>query len=389
MKKIAVLRETAPGERRVALVPDSVAALRKKEFSVFVESGAGAEAGWDDDAYRAAGAEVVDSAAGALGAADVVAVVRGAELADGAAAEALRAGQIVVGMLDPLGRPEASRRLAERGLTVFALELLPRVTRAQSMDVLSSMATVAGYKAVLEAAVRLPRMFPMMITAAGTVSPARVFVIGAGVAGLQAIATARRLGAQVKAYDVRPAVEEQVRSVGGVFVSLPLETGEAEDKGGYARRMDESFYRRQRELLSGVLRDSDVVVTTAVVPGAPAPLLITREMLEAMPAGAVVIDLAAERGGNCEATQPDREVVVERVKVFGPTNLPATVPYHASQMYSRNIAAFLTHVLAGEALNVEDEIGGETLVARDGAVRHPRVLEKLGAQSGAGTQAEG
>jgi H+-translocating NAD(P) transhydrogenase subunit alpha len=262
------------------------------------------------------------------------------------------------------------------------MELMPRITRAQSMDALSSMATVAGYKAVLLAASTLPRMFPMLMTAAGTVAPARVFVVGAGVAGLQAIATARRLGAKVEAYDVRPAVREQVQSLGAKFVELPLEAVDAEDKGGYATAQDESFYRRQREMMLRVVASSDVVITTALIPGKPAPILVTDEMVAAMPPGSVIVDLAAERGGNCELTRPDQEIVAHGVRILGPSNLPATVPYHASQMYARNITTFLLHLLGNpksgpppEALALDDEIARETLVTHGGEVVHPRARE--------------
>jgi NAD(P) transhydrogenase subunit alpha len=261
------------------------------------------------------------------------------------------------------------------------MELIPRITRAQSMDALSSMATVAGYKAVLVAAARLPRMFPMLMTAAGTVTPARVFVVGAGVAGLQAIATARRLGANVDAYDVRPAVKEQVESLGASFVELPLETGGSEDAGGYAKAQDEAFYERQRAMMSQVVAASNIVITTALIPGKAAPLLVTTEMIAGMAPGSVVVDLAAERGGNCEPTQADQEVETDGVTIIGPTNLPATVPYHASQMYSNNITTLLLHLVKeGEfVLDLDDEITQGTLVSRDGHVVHPRVREALDA----------
>jgi len=259
---------------------------------------------------------------------------------------------------------------------------MPRITRAQSMDALSSMATIAGYKAVLLAATTLPRMFPMLMTAAGTISPARVFVMGAGVAGLQAISTARRLGAKVEAYDVRPAVKEQVQSLGAKFVELPLESADAEDKGGYAKAQDEAFYKRQREMMLKVVAASDVVITTALIPGKPAPILLTTEMVEAMAPGSVIVDLAAERGGNCELTKPDEAVVHRGVTILGPSNPPALVPYHASQMYSKNITTFLAHLLGKDgaaqpalAVNPDDEITRETLLTRDGAVVHPRVRD--------------
>jgi NAD(P) transhydrogenase subunit alpha len=288
---------------------------------------------------------------------------------------------VVIAFLDPLSAPQGIAALATRGVTAFAIEMMPRTTRAQAMDALSSMATVAGYSAVLLAATRLPKLFPMLMTAAGTLTPARVLVMGAGVAGLQAIATARRLGALVEAYDVRPAVREQVESLGAKFLELPLEVKGAEDKGGSARAQDESFYRKQRELLSKAVAGSDVVITTAAVPGRQAPVLVTREMVTAMSAGSVIVDLAAERGGNCELTVPDRDTLTENgVAILGPTNLASAAPYHSSQMYSRNLVNFLQVVAKGGQLQLEtdDEIARETLVTRGGEVVHPRVLEALG-----------
>lgn len=375
---IGVVREGFPGERRVALVPAAVPALSKAGFEVVIESGAGEAAGYPDAQYRDKGARVVARREEALGA-DIVLRVRAAG-ADGqqgtADLAALRPGQVVMGMCDPLGRPEALAPWAARGITLFALELLPRITRAQSMDVLSSMATVAGYRAVLLAAVTLPRMFPMLMTAAGTLTPARVFVIGAGVAGLQAIATARRLGAVVSAYDVRPAVKDQVQSLGARFVEMPLQAAGAETAGGYARQMDEDFYRRQRELMHHVVAESDVVITTAAVPGKRAPVLVTEAMVAAMAPGSVIVDLAAERGGNCELTQPDQRVVCHGVTILGPTNLPAEVPYHASQMYARNLTNFVLHLAKDGRFEPDwqDPIVSETLVARDGQVVHPRLV---------------
>ncbi len=304
-------------------------------------------------------------------------------------AEDFTAGQAVIGFADPLGAPETIHQVAATGATLLSMELMPRITRAQSMDALSSMATIAGYKGVLLAANAAPRMFPMLMTAAGTLSAARVFIVGAGVAGLQAIATARRLGAKVEAYDVRPAVKEQVQSLGGKFVELPIESADAEDKGGYAKAQDESFYRRQREMMLKVVAGNDVVITTALIPGKKAPILLTTEMVEAMAPGSVVVDLAAERGGNCELTRPDEVVRHKGVTIIGPSNPPALVPYHASQMYSKNIITFLTHLLGKTGaqqttlpIDTSDEITRETLLTRDGAVVHPRVLElsKAGAQ---------
>ncbi|HUT93523.1 MAG TPA: Re/Si-specific NAD(P)(+) transhydrogenase subunit alpha [Thermoguttaceae bacterium] len=379
---VAVARESLPGENRVALVPASVPALAKAGLEVIVESSAGQAAGYPDEAYAESGAKVVASRAEAL-AADVVVQVRAAGAnpeAGRADLERLRRGQVVIGMCDPLAAPQAAREVAARGVTLFALELLPRITRAQSMDVLSSMATVSGYRAVLLAATHLPKMFPMLMTAAGTVRPAKVFVMGAGVAGLQAIATARRLGAVVSANDIRPAVAEQVESLGAKFVQLDLDTGAAEDKGGYAKEMGEEFLRRQRELIARVVAESDVVITTAAVPGKKAPTLVTAEMVSGMAPGSVIVDLAAERGGNCELTRPGETVVSGGVSILGPTNPASDVPYHASQMYAKNISTFLLHLVHDGRLKIDldDEITRETLIARDGHVVHPQICELLG-----------
>jgi NAD(P) transhydrogenase subunit alpha len=385
---VGVPKEHYPGERRVALVPAALPALSKRGFEIIVESGAGGEAGFPDPAYEEKGARIASSAAELYLAADVILQVRsyGANpAATHADLSLLRAGQVVIGFAEPLSEPRRIQELAAAGVTAFSMELMPRITRAQSMDALSSMATIAGYKAVLIAANQLPRMFPMLMTAAGTVAPAKVFVVGVGVAGLQAIATARRLGAVVSAYDVRPAVKEQVESVGAKFVELPLETAGAEDKGGYAKALDEDFYRRQRELMARVLAESNVVITTAAVPGRKAPILVTEEMVAGMPPGSVIVDLAVERGGNCELTEPDRTVEKHGVTIIGPANLPSTVPYHASQMYARNISTFLLHIAKNGEIRLDsnDEILRETLLARDGRVVHPRVLELLTTAEGA------
>ncbi len=371
--KIGVPVEQSPGERRVALVPASIPALKKAGFEVAIERGAGDSAGFPDASYKDKGALSSASRADVF-AADVVLQVRAADFG------LMKPGQIVIGMADPLGSPETARELASRGVTAFALELIPRITRAQSMDVLSSMATIAGYKAVLLAANTLPRMFPLLTTAAGTITPAHVFIVGVGVAGLQAIATARKLGAVVEAYDVRPAVKEQVQSVGAKFVELPLETGQAEDKGGYAKAQDESFYQRQREMMARVVRSNDVVITTAVVPGKKAPVLVTAEMVRGMAPGSVIVDLAAERGGNCELTRADEVVIENGVAILGPTNLPSTVPYHASQMYAKNITTFLLHLVTNGAVTIDpnDEIARDTLIAKGGDVVNPRVRAALG-----------
>src|SRR5919198_395073 len=378
---LGIPKETYPGERRVALTPPAIAPLASAGIDILIESGAGQEAGFTDEAYEEKGARL-GSRNDAL-AADAIVQVRtlGANPEAGRAdLGQLRDDQAVIGFANPLGAPEGAQELARCGVRLFAVELMPRITRAQGMDALSSQATVSGYKAVVLAASALPKMFPMLTTAAGTIIPARVFVIGAGVAGLQAIATARRLGAVVEAYDVRPAVKEQVESVGAKFVELPIETGEAEDKGGYAKAQDEEFYRRQRELMGRVIAASDAVITTALVPGKKAPVLVTADMVAGMVPGSVIVDIAAEQGGNCELTRPDEEVEDHGVRIIGPTNLPATVPHHASQMYAKNVSNFALH-LAREGdlkLDMDDEITRETLVTDGGEVVHPRVREALG-----------
>jgi H+-translocating NAD(P) transhydrogenase subunit alpha len=377
--RVGVPKETAPGEARVALIPAGAGALKKAGLEIAVETAAGTAAGFTDDAFREQGASIV-SRADVFETADILLQVRATPVAG-----PLRPGQTAIGFADPLGSPQAIREFAATRAALLSMELMPRITRAQSMDALSSMATIAGYKGVLLAANALPRMFPMLMTAAGTISAARVFVMGAGVAGLQAISVARRLGARVEAYDVRPAVKEQVQSLGAKFVELPLESHDAEDKGGYAKAQDEAFYRRQREMMLKVVAASDVIITTALIPGKRAPILVTREMVEAMAPGSVIVDLAAERGGNCELTAPDEVVSHRGVTILGPSNPPALVPYHASQMYSRNITTFLTHLLGKDgarqpslSLSPDDEITRETLLARGGEVVHPRVRELLG-----------
>lgn len=379
---VAVPKETLDGERRVALVPATLPTLTRAGIEIRVESGAGAAAGFPDAEYEAKGAKVFADRSELFASADIVLKVRVPDAgADGAGDPGpVRADQVVIGLLDPLGDPAFARTLAERGVTALSMELIPRITRAQSMDALSSQATVAGYKAVLMAADLVPRMFPMMMTAAGTITPAHVFVLGAGVAGLQAIATARRLGAVVHAYDIRPAVKEQCESLGATFVTLDAVADDAETKGGYAKAMSDEFYRRQREQLGKVVAESHVVISTAAVPGKRAPVLVTRDMVERMPPGSVVIDLAAERGGNCEATEPGQTVQVGGATVVGPLNVPSMVPYHASQMYAKNIATLLLHLVKDGAvqLNTDDEITRGTLVARGGEVVHPAVREALG-----------
>ncbi|MFQ5816726.1 MAG: Re/Si-specific NAD(P)(+) transhydrogenase subunit alpha [Terriglobia bacterium] len=380
---VGVAVECYPQERRVALVPAVVPTLAKAGLEVLVEPGAGQSAGFPDAAYQLQGARLAPNRTQLFSSADVLLQVRGlGGNPDAAPTElaSLHAGQVVVGLLNPLGAPEAVRGLAGRGITAFALELLPRISRAQPMDALTSMATIAGYKAALLAAGALKKMYPMMITAAGTITPARVFVVGAGVAGLQAIATSRRLGAVVRAYDVRPAVKEEVESLGAKFLELGLETEEAEAAGGYARAMDEEFYRRQRELMTQAVAESDVVITTAAIPGKKSPILITAEAVEKMRLGSVIIDLAAEGGGNCELTQPGETVEAHGVTILGPLNLPATVPYHASQMYAKNVTAFLLNLVEdGELrLNLDDPIIRDALLTHQGEVVNPQVRALLG-----------
>jgi NAD(P) transhydrogenase subunit alpha len=376
---VGVPRETYPGERRVALIPSVLPPLLKAGAEILVEAGAGAGAGFPDAEYTAKGARTA-SRTDVFARSDVLLMVRspGANPPHGADdTKLLRQQQTVIGFAEPLTAHEATNAVAARGASLFAMELMPRITRAQSMDALSSMASIAGYKAVMLAANELPRMFPMMMTAAGTIASARVFVIGAGVAGLQAIASARRLGARVEAYDVRPAVREQVESLGARFVELPLETAASEDKGGYAKAQDEAFYLRQRELMAKTVAGSDVVVTTAAVPGKKSPVLVTADAVAGMAPGSVIVDLAAERGGNCELTKADEIVRANGVTILGPTNLPATVPYHASQMYAKNITTFLQHLLKDGAVrfDLEDEITRETLVTHGGGVVHPRLRQ--------------
>jgi NAD(P) transhydrogenase subunit alpha len=382
---VGVPTETYPGERRVATIPAVVPALVKAGLEILLEPGAGVSAGFLDAAYTDKGARIARGRAQVFADADVILQVRtlGANPVAGRSdLDLFRSGQTVIGFSEPLGEPQAARDLAARGVTALSMELMPRITRAQSMDALSSMATIAGYKAVLAAAETLPRMFPMLMTAAGTITPARVFIVGAGVAGLQAIATARRLGAKVEAYDVRPAVKEQVESLGATFVDLALDTDESEDAAGYAKAQDEAFYARQREMMTRVVAASDVVITTALIPGRPAPVLVTDEMVAGMTPGAVVVDLAAERGGhggNVEPSRPDEIIVAHGVTVLGPTNLPATVPFHASQMYAKNVSTLLLHLVDDGALQIdlEDEITQGTLVSRNGEVVHERVRELL------------
>jgi H+-translocating NAD(P) transhydrogenase subunit alpha len=380
---IGVPKETYPGDRRIALVPQVVPTLTKAGFEVHVQAGGGVEAGYPDALYVEKGAKIASDRAAVFSEADVVTqlLCYGSNDITGKQDVPLyRRNQILIGFLRPFGSRETVEEIARAGVTSFSVELMPRTTRAQSMDALSSMGTICGYKAVLVAADFLPRLFPMMTTAAGTITPARVFVIGCGVAGLQAIATARRLGAVISAYDLRPAAKEQVQSLGGRFVELPIEAKDAQDARGYARAQDEDFYRRQRELLGKVVQESDVVITAAVIPGKKSPVLVTEEMVKGMAPGSVLLDLAAERGGNCEITETGKTVIKHGVTIIGAINLASGVPYHASMMYARNVTAFLTYLIKNQQLNLnlEDEIVRETLLTHDGEIVQPRVREFFG-----------
>jgi len=377
---VGVPKESYPGERRVALVPVVVPNLVKAGLEVVVEAGAGDQAGYPDAIYAEKGAKIVPDRAAVFGSADIVLQVLcyGSNDVTGKAdLPLMRRGQAIIGFLRPLGSAEVIQQIAEAGVTAFSVELMPRTTRAQSMDALSSMGTICGYKATLLAAETSPRIFPMMTTAAGTITPARVFVIGAGVAGLQAISTARRLGAVASAYDMRPAAKEQVQSLGGRFVELPIEAQNAQDARGYGTAQDETFYARQRELLTRVVAESDVVITAAVIPGKTSPILITSEMVAGMAPGSVIVDLAAERGGNCELTQIGEKFVVGGVTIIGWVNVGSSVPHDASQLYARNMVAFLTHLVkeGKPRLDADDEIIRGTLLTRGSEVVNARVRE--------------
>ena len=373
--KIGVLAETQPEERRVALVPDAAVKLVKLGFQVVVEVGAGVRAEFTDDAYREVGVAIEDDRRVVLGTADVVLSVQPPRLTEVAQ---LRAGVLTISFLQPATQAAVIEALAARGVTSFSLDLLPRTSRAQSMDALSSQSSLAGYKAVLMAANRLGKFFPMLMTAAGTIPPARVLVLGAGVAGLQAIATARRLGAVVEAYDVRPTVQEEVKSLGARFLKLALETQEGE--GGYAREQSEEFLNRQREGLTEHVAANDVVITTASIPGRKAPLLITASMLKGMRRGSVIVDLAAESGGNCAATLPGRVVEVDGVWVDGTTNIPSTMALHASQLYARNITNLLQLLFSNGELKLDfaDEIIRDCCVTHDGQITSERARQVMG-----------
>lgn len=376
--KVGTPKESVPDERRVALVPDTATRLKAAALEVSVESGAGAAAYITDDAYRQAGAEIVQSALPLLEEADAVLKVEAPTVSE---VGLIKSGAVLISFLQPATQGNVVRALAKRGVTAFSLELVPRISRAQSMDALSSQASVAGYKAVLIAAGRLGKFFPMLMTAAGTIPPARVLVMGAGVAGLQAIATARRLGAVVSAYDVRPAVKEEVQSLGATFIELALETQEGE--GGYAREQSEDFLRKQRELIGEHVARSDVVITTAAVPGRRAPLLVTGEMVKGMRPGSVIVDLAAETGGNVELTEVGKEVEVGGVAIIGTRNVPSTMPLHASQLYARNVANLLLHLVKDGAivLDFEDEITKGSCVTHGGEIVNERAKQMVAAAS--------
>jgi NAD(P) transhydrogenase subunit alpha len=382
--KAVVLKERFPGERRVALLPANVKNLQAAGYEILVERGAGLGSSITDEDYSAAGAQLIDRAEAA--AADILLQVRsaGANAVNGDNdVQLMHAGQIVIGMCDPLGNAASIGMLAEQGVSQVALEMIPRISRAQSMDVLSSMATIAGYRAVLHAAFELPRMFPLNMTAAGTLKAAKVFIIGAGVAGLQAAATAKRLGAVVSAYDVRPDCREQVESIGARFIEVQLESDDAEDEGGYAKQQSEEFLVKQRELMAELASESDVVITTAAIPGRQSPRLISAAAVATMKSGSVIVDLAAERGGNCELTHADETVVVHNVTILGPTNLPSEIPNHASQMFGNNMTKFLLHLVNDEgevSLDLDDEIIQGCLVSHGGQVINERIASMLGVE---------
>lgn len=390
---IGIPKETYPDEQRVALIPPVVSRLAAAGFSILIQKSAGEPAGFSDEDYQAKGAVIVPDRQSLFGRSDFIFLVHALDeegKINPADLEMMHPGQILISLLNPLAFPDVAETLALRGVDAFALELIPRIARAQSMDVLSSMATIAGYKAILLAADHLPRLFPLMMTAAGTLLPAKVFVIGAGVAGLQAIATARRLGAVIQAWDVRPAAREQVESLGASFVEFPMESADSETSGGYARTMDDVFYKRQRELMTPVIVESHVVVTSAAVFGSRAPILITEDMVRRMQPGAVIVDLVGEQGGNCELTEACKMIVRHDVTIISPANLAATVPYHASQMFANNLANFVLH-LTGRGktppadFDREDQIVRGTMITRGGEVVHSAVKKLLDERGSAST----
>ena len=381
---IGIPAEIKTAEKRVAMSPANVQSLTDKGVKVLFQTNAGDAAGYPDGLYTEAGATISADRAEIFAQADIILQVQSfgsnnenseADLAS------LRSGQLVIGMMDPLASPQAAQAVAEKGATAIALELVPRISRAQSMDVLSSMATLAGYKAVLMGASAAPRIFPMLMTAAGTLQPARVLIMGVGVAGLQACATAKRLGAVVEAYDVRPAAREQIISVGAKPVELDLDTGESEGAGGYAKAQGEDFLKRQRELMTAVVAEQDIIITTAAIPGAKSPILVTEDMVKAMKPGSVIVDLAAERGGNCDLTEEGKTVVAHGVTILGPQNVPSELAYHASQMYGKNMQTLLELILDEEGnlnLDFNDEIVAGTVVAHESEIPHPHMRKLLG-----------
>ena len=381
---VGIPAEIKSAEKRVAMSPANVQSLTDKGVKVLFQTNAGDAAGYPDGLYSEAGATISADRAEIFAQADIILQVQSfgsnnenseADLAS------LRSGQLVIGMMDPLASPEAAQAVAEKGATAIALELVPRISRAQSMDVLSSMATLAGYKAVLMGASAAPRIFPMLMTAAGTLQPARVLIMGVGVAGLQACATAKRLGAVVEAYDVRPAAREQIISVGAKPVELDLDTGESEGAGGYAKAQGEDFLKRQRELMTAVVAEQDIIITTAAIPGAKSPILVTEDMVKAMKPGSVIVDLAAERGGNCDLTEQGKTVVAHGVTILGPENVPSELAHHASQMYGKNMQTLLELILDEEGnlnLDFNDEIVAGTVVAHKGEIPHPHMRKLLG-----------
>ncbi|BAZ17376.1 NAD(P) transhydrogenase subunit alpha [Calothrix sp. NIES-4071] len=385
--KIAVAKEIEVCERRVALIPDTVARLVKQGLEVLVETGAGDRAFFSDAAYEAAGATIIADTARVWGEADVVLKVSPPqERSDGSSeVELLREGSVLISFLNPLGNPAIAQKLAERKVSALSMEMIPRSTRAQSMDALSSQASIAGYKAVLIGAAALPKYFPMLTTAAGTIAPAKVFIMGAGVAGLQAIATARRLGAIVEAFDIRPAVKEEVQSLGAKFVEVKLDE-ETATAGGYAREISEESRRRTQELVATHIKNADIVITTAQVPGKKAPLLVTEEMVMGMKTGSVIVDIAAEQGGNCACTEPGKDIVKHGVTIIGPINLPSSVPVHASQLYSKNLTSLLQLIIKNNAIQIDfgDDIINEACVTHAGEIRNSRVKEALQTAVGAG-----
>ena len=380
---IGIPSEIKTGEKRVAMSPANVQSLTDKSVTVLIQADAGSAAGYPDAEYTAAGAAVTTDRAELFASADIILQVQsfGSNNENSDADLALlRSGQLIIGMMDPLASPQAAQAVADKGATAIALELVPRISRAQSMDVLSSMATLAGYKAVLMGASAAPRIFPMLMTAAGTLQPARVLIMGVGVAGLQACATAKRLGAVVEAYDVRPAAREQILSVGAKPVELDLDTGESEGAGGYAKEQGEDFLRRQRELMTEVVAQQDIIITTAAIPGAKSPILVTEDMVKAMKPGSVIVDLAAERGGNCDLTEQGQTVVAHDVTILGPENVPSELAYHASQMLGKNMQTLLELILDDSGnlnLDFNDEIVAGTVVAHKGEIPHPHMRKLL------------